>query len=65
MASASTQSANEPAKEVILVHRVQLKTIIKAQISRRILSSGVSDVVIPSVCEEKKLMFMIIIIMNK
>ena len=44
MASASTPSANEPAKNLILVHTVQLKPIIKAQISGRMVSSGISDV---------------------
>ena len=33
MASASTPSANEPAKDLILVQSVQLKPVIKAQIS--------------------------------
>ena len=32
MASASTPSANEPAKDLILVHTVQLKPMKKAQI---------------------------------
>ena len=44
MASASTPSANDPAKDLILVHTVQLKPMIKAQISGRIVSSGISDV---------------------
>ena len=44
MASPSTTSANEPAKDVILVHTVQLKPMIKEQISRRMLSSGISSV---------------------
>ena len=35
MASASTPSANEPAKDVVVVHTVQLKPMIKAQISRK------------------------------
>ena len=39
MASASTPSANEPAKDLILVHIVQLKP--KAQISGRMVSSGI------------------------
>ena len=30
MVSASTPSANEPAKDLILVHKVQLKPMIKA-----------------------------------
>ena len=41
MASASTPSANEPAKDHILVHIVQLKPMIKAQISGRMVSSGI------------------------
>ena len=44
MASASTPSANEPAKDRILVHTVQLKPMIKAQISGRMVSSGISVV---------------------
>ena len=53
MASASTQSANEPAKDFILVHTVQLKPMIKAQISGRMASIGISDVVTASVNSEK------------
>ena len=49
MASASTPSANEPAKDLILVHTVQLKPIIKTQISGKLVSSGISDVAINSV----------------
>ena len=64
MASASTPSANVPVKDLILVHTVQLKLMIKAQISGRLVSSGLSDVVITSVYSEKtrlkKLMKMII-----
>ena len=41
MASASTPSANEPAKDLILVHTVQLKPMIKAQISGRMVSSDI------------------------
>ena len=44
--SASTPSTNEQAKDLILVHIVQLKTMLKAQISGR-------TVVIPSVHSEK------------
>ena len=40
MASDSTPSANESAKELILVHTVQLKPMIKAQISGIMVSSG-------------------------
>ena len=43
MASASTPSANEHAKDLIVVHTVQLKQMIKAQFSRRMVSSGTSD----------------------
>ena len=76
MASASTPSANEPAKGLILVHTVKLKPMIKAQISGRMkaqisgrmISSGISDVAFSSVYSEKtrlKKLIMIIIIMNK
>ena len=44
MASASTPSANKPAKDLILVHTVQLKPMIKAHFSGRMVSSGISDV---------------------
>ena len=53
MTSASTPSANEPAKDLILVHTVQLKPMIKAQISGRMVSSGISDVLFASVYSEK------------
>ena len=53
MASASTPSANEPAKGLILVHTVKLKPMIKAQISGRLASSGISDVAFASVYSEK------------
>ena len=43
MASAGTPSANEPVKDLTVVHRVQLKPMIKAQISGRMVSSGISD----------------------
>ena len=71
IASASTPSANEPAKDLILVHTVQLKPMIIAQISGRIVSSGIRDVAFASVQSDKtrlkKLMMKmsIIIIMNK
>ena len=65
MASASTPSANEPAKDLILVHTVQLKPMIKAQISGRMVSSGISDVAFASIHSEKtrlkKLMMIMII----
>ena len=68
MASSITPSANEQAKDVVLVHTVQLKPIIKAQISGRMTSSGISDVAIASVYSEKtrlkKIFMIIIIIMN-
>ena len=41
MALASTPSANEPAKDLILVHTVQLKPIIIAHFSGRMVSSGI------------------------
>ena len=53
MASAIKLSANEPTKDLILVHTVQLKTMIKAQISGRMVSSCISDVAIASVQSEK------------
>ena len=66
MASASISSANESAKDLILVHTVQLKPMIKAQISGRMVSSGISDVASASLHSDttrlKKLMKMIIII---
>ena len=66
MASASTPSANEPAKGLILVHTVKLKPMIKAQISGRMVSSGISDVVFASVYSEKtRLKKLMIIILNK
>ena len=71
MASASTQSANYPAKDLMLVHTVQLKPVIEAEISGRMVSSGISDVAFASVYSEKTHlnMFMkiiiIIIIRNK
>ena len=69
MASASTPSANEPAKDLILVHTVQIKPMIKAPISGRMASICISDVVTASVNSEKtrlkKLMKIIIIINRK
>ena len=65
MASASTSSANEQTKDVVLDHTVQLKPMIKAQISGRMISSGISDVAIASVYFDKirlKKLIMIIII---
>ena len=56
--------------DLILVHAVQLKPTIKIQISGRMASIGISDVVTASVYSEKThmkklIMKMIIIIMNK
>ena len=70
MASATTPSTNEQAKGFVLVHTVQLKPMIKAQISGRMISSGISDVVIASVHSEKNrlkmcMMIMIIIIITE
>ena len=48
-----TPSANEPAKDLILVLIVQLKPIIKAHSSGGMVSSGISDVAIASVHSEK------------
>ena len=62
MVSASTPPTNEPAKDLILVHTVQLKPIIKVQISGRIVSSGISDVAIASVLIEKTHLKKLIII---
>ena len=53
MASASTPSINEPGKDLILVHTVRLKPTIKAQISGRMVSNGISDVATASVYSEK------------
>ena len=70
MASASTQSANEPAKDFILVHTVQLKPMIKAQ-NLRWNGIGVRDVAFASVHSEKihlkkcLMIMIIIIILNK
>ena len=65
MASARTPSADEQAKDISLVHTVQLKPMIKAQSSGRMVSSGISNVEFASVHSEKtsvkKLLIMIII----
>ena len=53
MASAGTASANEPTKDLSLVHTVQLKPIIKAHISGRMASSGIRDIAFISVHSEK------------
>ena len=67
MVSASTPSANEQAEDLILVHTVQLKPMIKVQISGRMVSNGISDVAFASVHSEKTRLkkLMRIIIMNK
>ena len=51
----------------LLVHTVQLKPMIKAQISGRMASIGISDVVTASVYSEKTRLkkLMMIMIMNK
>ena len=52
---------------LILVHTVKLKPIIKAQISGKLVTSGISDVAIASDHSEKthlKKMIMIIIIIT-
>ena len=45
MASGSTPSANQPAKDLILVYTVQLKPMLKAHNSGRMVSSSVSDAI--------------------
>ena len=54
MASATTPSVNEPAKDV-LVHTVQLKPKIKAHFLRRMVCIGIIDVAIASVHYEKSI----------
>ena len=55
------------SKDLILVHTVQLKPILKANSSGRMVSSGISDVVITSVHSEetrlKKLVMIMMMIM--
>ena len=57
------------SKDIILVHIVQLKLMIKAHSSERMVSNGISYVVIASVYSEKthlkKLMMMRIIIITE
>ena len=71
MASASTPSGNKPAKDFILVHTVELKLVIKAYFSGRVVSSGISGVAFTSVYSEKSIMnklimkMMIIIIITE
>ena len=61
MASAKTQSANEPARTSFW-SSVELKPTIKAQISGRMASIGISDVVTASVTLRKPYCMMIMII---
>ena len=59
-------SANEPVNGLILVHTVKLKLIIKAQISGKLVTSGISDVATASVHSEKtrlKKLIMIILLL--
>ena len=67
MESDSTPSAKEQAKDLSLVHPVQLKPRTKAKISGRMISSGISDVAIASVHSEKTLLknLIMIIIMKE
>ena len=69
MALASTPSANQPAKDIILVHTVQLKPMIKTHFSGRMASSGIRDVAFASVHSDKtrlkKLMVIMIIIITE
>ena len=51
--ASGTRLANEHTKDLILVLTVQLKPMIKAQISGRMMSRGISDVVFASVHSEK------------
>ena len=53
MASASTPTANEPVKGLILVHTVKVKTNYKSTNLRKMVSSGISDVAFTSVYSEK------------
>ena len=53
MASPNAPSASEPAKDLILVHIEQLKPMIEAHSSERLISSGIRGVVIASLHSEK------------
>ena len=44
MVSGSAPSASEPAKDLSVVHTVQLKPMIKVHTSGIMVSSGISDV---------------------
>ena len=48
IASAITPSANELAKNFVLVNTIQLKPMLKAHFSERMISSGISDIVFAS-----------------
>ena len=61
MESATKPSANEPAMDLILVHTVQLKPI-KAQISGKMVSSCISEIVFASVHYEKTRLKKLIIV---
>ena len=69
MASASIPSANDPPKDLILVFTVQLiiKPMIKAQISGRMVYSGIIDVAFTSEHSEKTCQkkLIIMIVMNE
>ena len=66
LASASSQSANEPARTSFYSIQLGLKPIIKAQIPGKLVYSGISDVEVVTISSDKtrlkKLMIMIIII---
>ena len=73
---ASARASYGASLDLMLVHTVQLKPMINAHFSGRMVSSGIRDVAFASVCSEKnrlkKLMMMkmniiinTIIIMNK
>ena len=65
MVPANTQSANKPARTLFyLVHTVQLKPTIKAQISGRMASNRKSDVVTASVYLEKTCLKKLMIMMK-
>ena len=62
---AQQQLMMQPRTSLILVHTVQLKPMIKAQISGRMVSSGISDVAFASVHSGKTRLKKLIIFMNK
>ena len=68
MASANTPSANEPAKDVILVHSTAITNHKSTNLRKNGHSSGISDVAFASVHSEKnrlKMLLIMIIIMKK